>query len=472
MWPFALAAAAVRVLARWPAWPFAIGYVVAASALIAGYPSLRPLNEKVLKERCPDRFSSSELTSLAHVVDIFGGGTYQFIAFDSRGNFSRWTPENEKIRIHLPSKPFRQIERAETPPQEIQPARPMASRTADSMGLLMQQSIAAQERADRLMAVLFERLATPPPTPDPIMMLSGLAAVLEKIRPAQAGATISQLSSLASIVKQLKGSQPTEPSSPEDLALQPFLSMMTNTMMQKPAGARQPAAGPSPPPTPASPPPDLVWVLLPEYGPVLMRHDQAARAFARPAAPALPPPPPIAAPPSYAAPTASASNSAPLPWRSPPLRARRRRLPSRPRPGRPERGLPRARTIPVPAAAAPSSPAPVPTALATAPTHPAPATERCIVCNEPGRRELGHPCVLVCRYGHRSLIAPARVTPPPSALAAAGSPPHSLLPLDGGSITLSPGDLDAMLSDLEVVRALSPEIKAALEQVLAQIGRL
>ena len=41
VWPFALAAAAVRVLARWPAWPFAIGYVVAASVLIAGYPSLR-----------------------------------------------------------------------------------------------------------------------------------------------------------------------------------------------------------------------------------------------------------------------------------------------------------------------------------------------------------------------------------------------------------------------------------------------
>ena len=48
---------------------------------------------------------------------------------------------------------------------------------------------------------------------------------------------------------------------------------------------------------------------------------------------------------------------------------------------------------------------------------------------------------------------------------------RSLLPLDGGSITLSPVDLDAMLSDLEVVRALSPEIKAALEQVRAQSGR-
>ena len=48
---------------------------------------------------------------------------------------------------------------------------------------------------------------------------------------------------------------------------------------------------------------------------------------------------------------------------------------------------------------------------------------------------------------------------------------RSLLPLDGGSITLSPADLDAMLSDPAVVRALSPEIKAALEQVRAQLGR-
>jgi hypothetical protein len=93
------------------------------------------------------------------------------------------------------------------------------------------------------------------------------------------------------------------------------------------------------------------------------------------------------------------------------------------------------------------------------------------VCNDAGRRELGHPSVLVCRYGHQSLVAPARLAPPPSALAAAGSPPPSLLPLNGGSIALSPADLDAMLSDPEVVRTLSPEINAALEQVRAQIGR-
>src|SRR5689334_14326451 len=50
------------------------------------------------KERCPDRFKASELTSLAQVIDMFGGGTYQFIAFNSHGNFSRWTAEKDKIR--------------------------------------------------------------------------------------------------------------------------------------------------------------------------------------------------------------------------------------------------------------------------------------------------------------------------------------------------------------------------------------
>jgi hypothetical protein len=41
VWPFALAGAAVRVLARRPAWPMGIGYIVAAAALIVGYPALR-----------------------------------------------------------------------------------------------------------------------------------------------------------------------------------------------------------------------------------------------------------------------------------------------------------------------------------------------------------------------------------------------------------------------------------------------
>ncbi|NUQ13238.1 MAG: hypothetical protein HUU26_13075 [Gemmatimonadaceae bacterium] len=47
----------------------------------------------------------------------------------------------------------------------------------------------------------------------------------------------------------------------------------------------------------------------------------------------------------------------------------------------------------------------------------------------------------------------------------------SLLPLDGGNITVSPADLDAMLADPDVVKALSPDIRSAIEQVRAQMGR-
>ncbi|NUQ11370.1 MAG: hypothetical protein HUU26_03440, partial [Gemmatimonadaceae bacterium] len=257
-------------------------------------------SDKGVKERCPDRFGAAELTSLAQVVDMFGGGTYQFIAFDSRGNFSRWTPEKEKVRIDLPSKPFRHLDRADLPSQETQPQQPLrhGAPPADMVGVLMQQSIAAQERADRLMAALIDRLATPPPVPppppppppqaDPIAMLSGLATVLEKIRPAQAGDMVSQLSGLVTIVKQLKGSQGSDSSSSDEMALQPFLSMVTNAMLQKP-GAQTPAANPPPQQAPPQPP-DLVWVLLPDVGPVLMRHEQAARMMSRPSAPALPAP--------------------------------------------------------------------------------------------------------------------------------------------------------------------------------------
>jgi hypothetical protein len=40
-WPCAIAAAAVRVLARRRAWPVAIGYAVAVAVLVLGYPALR-----------------------------------------------------------------------------------------------------------------------------------------------------------------------------------------------------------------------------------------------------------------------------------------------------------------------------------------------------------------------------------------------------------------------------------------------
>ena len=445
-------------------------------------------SDKGVKERCPDRFSASDLTSLSQVIDLFGGGTYQFIAFDSRGNFSRWTPEKEKVRIELASKPFRQPERAEPPPQEIHQAPRAPATPMDFMGMLMQQSMAAQERADRLMAALMDRLATPPPVPppppppppaaDPIAMLSGLATVLEKIRPAQGGDMVTQLSGLVSIVQQLKGSQLAESSSPsEDLALQPFLSMVTSAMMQKPGGAQQPAVASLPPPQPPSPPPaDLVWVLLPEHGPVLMRHEQAARAFGRAPATASPPasipsatgvtPPPVAAPLAHAAAVAPGSSPAPAP-----VAMAATPVPSAPAPvvPRPAAGSTHAGIAPSAptAAAAPGAPG----VHLAAPADAAPATERCIVCGEPGRRELDHSNVLICRHGHRSLIASPSAAPPPAAPTEAVSPLRSILPLDGGSFTISPADIDAMLSDPEIVQALSPEIKAALAQVRAQIGR-
>ncbi|MCC6556026.1 MAG: hypothetical protein IT372_23945, partial [Polyangiaceae bacterium] len=227
-------------------------------------------NDKGVKERCPDRFGAADLTSLAQVVDMFGGGTYQFIAFDSRGNFSRWTPEKEKVRIELPSKPFRHVERSDAPAHEPSPQQPPrhAAPPADMVGVLMQQSIAAQERADRLMAALIDRLATPAPSPppppqtDPIAMLSGLATVLEKIRPAQAGDIVGQLSGLVTIVKQLKGSQGGEASSSDEVALQPFLSMVTNAMLQKPTGMPAPAASSSPQQAPQQPPGQIPDQLL------------------------------------------------------------------------------------------------------------------------------------------------------------------------------------------------------------------
>jgi hypothetical protein len=40
-WPAALAAVALRVLARRPAWPVAIGYVASVAVLVGWYPALR-----------------------------------------------------------------------------------------------------------------------------------------------------------------------------------------------------------------------------------------------------------------------------------------------------------------------------------------------------------------------------------------------------------------------------------------------
>jgi len=404
------------------------------------------------------------LRSANKVIDMFGGGTYQFIAFDTRGNFSRWTPEKEKVRVDLPSKPFRQVERpAEpAPASEHQPPR-MAPSAPDYMSVWMQQSIAAQERADRLLTALIERLATqppapapappPPPPPDPIAMMSGLAAILEKLRPAQAGDMVNQLSGLVSVVNKLKGSQPSE-SSPEDVALQPFLTMVTNAMLQNSGGSKPPAS--PPPPQHPSPGhgPELVWVLVPEIGPVMMRPDQATRMLARSAGAGAPAP----AGASPAAPAAAAGAS-----------------PASPAPQSPQA----AHAPPTNAAPAAASPSAAPTlpssAQAPAPAPPAPpilpaikpaaarSSERCIVCGEPGRRDPVQGDVLICRHNHRSLVVGAEVPRAPAA-----SPVTSQG--DEPSVTISASDLDAMLADPDVLQALSPEITAALKQVRAQLG--
>lgn len=293
------------------------------------------VNDRGVKERCPDRFRADELTSLAQVVDRFGGGTYQFIAFNSRGNFSRWTPEKDKVRIELPSKPFRTIEpptvRAAVPPPAAEPA-PAGPREADLVAFMLRQMVATQERTDRLIAKLLECLAARAATPrsasgatqlgstssagswDPMMMLLGIANVLENLRPAQASDNLAQLSGLASVASQLAEPQPRA-AGPSDL-----LNAVTSAV-----GAGPHRAAASPPSAPARAhgptPPDLVWVLLPEIGPVLMRTDQAARALARTAAPQAASTPPVrtAAPVPITTPTASAVPAqlpvqAPQPW--------------------------------------------------------------------------------------------------------------------------------------------------------------
>jgi len=324
--------------------------------------------------------------------------------------------------------------------------------------------VTAQERADRLLTALIERLATPPPAPalppppppppDPIALMSGLAAILEKLWPAQAGDMVNQLSGLVSVVNKLKGSQPSE-SSPEDVALQPFLTMVTNAMLQNSGGSKPPAS--PPPPQHPSPGhgPELVWVLVPEIGPVLMRPDQATRMLARSAGAGAPAPAgasPAAAPVAAAgASPASPAPQAPPPGQAPPTNA----APAAASPSAAPT-LPSSAQPPAPAPPAP----PVPPAIKSAA---APSSERCIVCGEPGRRDPVRGDVLICRHNHRSLVAGAEVPRAPAA-----SPVTSQG--DELSLTVSASDLDAMLADQDVLQALSPEITAALKQVRAQLG--
>jgi hypothetical protein len=91
--------------------------------------------------------------------------------------------------------------------------------TSDLIPLL----IAAQERTDRMLLMLAEHLASrqapwpapaaPAPVPAPAApapidlmgMLTGLATILEKLRPAPSGDGLGQLSRLVGVVKQLAG---------------------------------------------------------------------------------------------------------------------------------------------------------------------------------------------------------------------------------------------------------------------------
>jgi hypothetical protein len=288
------------------------------------------------KERCPDRFLASELTSLAQVVDRFGGGTYQFIAFDRRGAFSRWTAEKDKVRFGLPCKPLRQVE----PQSGPVPAAPRAAppnRESDLIPLLIAAQrrtdlmlIAAQERTDRMLLMLAEHLATrqaprpaptapatvalapPAPAPiDPMVMLMGLATILEKLRPAPSGNGLGQLAGLVGVVKQL--AEERSPSAAEEQAdLQKCIATRTNTTAERTVAPASPPAAPHGG--------ELIWVYLPDVGPVMMRLEQAVTVLALSTAPS--PPASIAPSPSSAPAAVPAAPAAPSAPRAPAPAAR------------------------------------------------------------------------------------------------------------------------------------------------------
>lgn len=465
------------------------------------------------KERCPDRFPASELTSLAQVIDMFGGGTYQFFAFDSRGAFSRWGSDKDKVRVALPCKPFRQVE-PENPPE---PAAPERAAQNDLVPLL----IAAQERADRMLTALLERIASAPVAPpapaapppvDPLSMLTGLATVMEKLRP-PSGDMVSQLSSLVSVAKQIGGRG--TPAAPDaDAAFQPILTMMTNALGQ---GANTAPAAPAPPAAspPAQLPPGLIWVEVPQIGPVMMRPEQAAAVFAHlggsaapssvtlSAAPAAAPLPVPAAQPVVPAPappsSAPAAQLFATSWddvaaklRSPDAQAAFKKAIDRliisspsvpplpvqpaaaPRPPEPPPPVEAPLVVDLPAPikvvpGPPEPPAPAPaqaTASSTvqatlsprsaappAPEGAAPHGPRCIVCGVSGTTDPAAPNVLVCRNNHRSLLS----SPPDD-----DSDADASLPLTD----LSVDQLEAVLSDEEFIRETPPEMVAVARQEL------
>ena len=417
------------------------------------------------KERCPERFLASELTSLAQVVDIFGGGTYQFIAYDRHGAFSRWTAEKDKVRIGVPCKPLRTVEPQSTP-APVAPPEPAPNQGSELIALL----IAAQERTDRMLMMLVDRLASmqapqvapvapvvAPAPIDPMAMLTGLATILEKFRPAQSGDMMGQLSALVGLVKQLGGERAPS-ATPEEASLQKLINTMTEATASSPAA---PAPLPAPVETYGH---DLIWVDLPPVGLVRMRPEQAAKVCAQLAASSAPsvaasspPSEPFSAPPAHAAPAvlsappslaqpfatswddiavrlqnpaeqlalkqaiermlasstpASSTAAAPSPERpltSPPVPA-----PSSPAPpasppvSSPVRAAP---PVAVPVAAPPAASVAAAQVGARSPAAPALASAvagraRCLVCGASGTLDPAQPNVLTCPNSHRSLLAP------------------------------------------------------------------
>jgi len=315
------------------------------------YISFDRWDHKGVKERCPDRLLAAEIQSFGQIIDMFGGGTYQFISFDSKGNFARWSSGHDKLHSSLPCKPLRQQERAQVyeeppPPQAPAPPPPQQPQQNDMIALVMQQMMASQERAeraaqassdkfDRLVTALVERATTPAPSLDPMTMLTAVATIFDKMRPSQmidpvaqmtAVATlfdkmrpaqtfdpINQLSGMATIVEKLSGRGGSTES--EESALQPIMSMLTQAMNQ---GNSEPRERPREPerererPRRPALPPDMVWVEVPNGGPALMRREHASRLLATFAAqPASPPVAPQAAP----APPPVAPQAAPAPAR-------------------------------------------------------------------------------------------------------------------------------------------------------------
>lgn len=374
----------------------------------------------------------------------------------------------------MPSKPFRQIERAvgdASGGAEHAHARG-GHPQGDVLALILQQSMATQERADRLMAVLIDRLAQqhaapPPPPMDPVAMMAGLATVLEKLRPGQAGDSLAQLSGLVGVMKQLSGSQPAE--SPADELLGAMTSMLKaaplHSAMTPPALPQgQQSAGPAMGRGAGGPPavPEMVWVMLPGVGPVMMRVDHAAKVVARmgampgagtatAGAPAAPQPE-VAQPAAMPVPQVQAAQAAQVAVIRPP-----EPLPM-PAPAAVAPPAPPPPPAPAPPAAIPPTPAPVAPTVTTAATPPSPSStepasgraDRCIICGEGGRRDPSQPEVLICRNNHKSLLS----AQPPRAAARPAPPAQH--------------EIEAMLADPEVLSALSPEAIAAIRHMTTQ----